>query len=274
MKKPIISLIVAMAVTLSAAAIASAGQEEPARDITVVLVHGAFAESSSWDGVIPKLTARGYNVIAAANPLRSVETDAESIASLVASIKGSVVLVGHSYAGAVITNAARENENVKALVYVDAFAPEEGETALGLSMKFPGSTLGGALAPPVPLADGGKDIYIDGAKFRQQFAADVAEGKAKLMFVTQRPITDAALNEPSGPPAWKTIPSWSIYGSLDKNIPPAALAFMAKRAKAKEMVEVKGASHVVMVSHPNEVAKVIEHAAASASTAEASITAQ
>ena len=189
-------------------------------------MHGAFAESSSWNRVIPKLTARGYTVGAAANPLRSVKTDAESVASVVASVKGSVVLVGHSYAGAVITNAARGNANVKALVYVDAFAPEEGETPLGLSTKFPGSTLGGALAPPVPLADGGKDIYIDGAKFHQQFAADVAEGEAKLMFATQRPITDAALNEASGAPAWKTIPSWFIHGSLDKNIPPEALAFI------------------------------------------------
>jgi pimeloyl-ACP methyl ester carboxylesterase len=245
-----------------------AAPPSPAKDITVVLVHGAFAESSSWDGIIPKLSAKGYQVVAAANPLRSLKGDADSVAAVVASIKGPVVLVGHSYGGQVITAAAAGQENVKALVYIDGTAPEAGESVATLSARFPGGTLGPALAPPVPLADGGKDLYIQQEKFRAQFAADVAEPQTRLMFATQRPVTEAALNEPAPAAAWKTIPSWFIYGSLDKNIPPAAHAFMAKRANAKETVEVKGASHVVMISHPDRVAELIERAAASVSSAQ------
>ncbi|MBA3961201.1 MAG: alpha/beta hydrolase [Chthoniobacterales bacterium] len=244
-------------------ALAQAAPANKAENVTVVLVHGAFAESSSWDGVIPKLEAKGYKVIAAANPLRSLKTDADFVGGVVASIEGPVVLVGHSYGGAVITNAASGHANVKALVYIDGFAPEPGETAVALSGQFPGSTLAPALAHPVALPGGGKDLYIDGQKFRAQFAADVAEPAAKLMFTTQRPITEAALNEPAGEATWKTIPSWFIYGSLDKNIPPAAHAFMAKRAHAKETVEIKGGSHVVMISHPDKVADMILRAARS-----------
>lgn len=228
---------------------------------TIVLVHGAFADSSSWDGVAAKLLAQGYPVVAAANPLRSVKSDANYVAGVVDAINGPVVLVGHSYGGAVITNAANGKGNVKALVYVAAFAPDSGENALELSGRFPGSTLGPTLAPPVTLADGGKDLYIQQNKFRSQFAADVPEAQTKLMATTQRPITQAALNEASGTPAWKTIPTWFIYGTLDKNIPVAALSFMAKRAGAKQTVEVDGASHVVMISRPDEVAKQIFAAA-------------
>jgi pimeloyl-ACP methyl ester carboxylesterase len=229
---------------------------------TVVLVHGAFAESSSWNGVLIRLIAKGYPVVAAANPLRGVKSDADFVASVLNGIKGPIVLVGHSYGGTVITNAVSGNKNVKALVYVAAFAPDTGETAAELSGRFPGGTLGPTLAPPVALPDGGKDLYIQQDKFRAQFAADVPEDQAKLMAGTQRPITEAALNEASGAPAWKTIASWFIYGDRDLNIPEAALSFMAKRAGSKETVVVKGASHVVMVSHPDAVAKVIEHAAA------------
>lgn len=228
---------------------------------TIVLVHGAFAESSSWDGVAKELLALGYPVIAAANPLRSIKNDADYVASVVKNVKGLVVLVGHSYGGSVITNAAHGNENVKALVYVSAFAPDTGETVAELSGKFPGSTLGSALTPPVALPDGGVDLYIQQDKFRAQFAADVASAQANLMAVTQRPITNLALNEPSATPAWKTIPSWFIFGSLDKNIPLAALSFMAQRAGSKKTVEIKGASHVVMVSHPDAVARIVAEAA-------------
>ena len=228
---------------------------------TIILVHGAFAESSSWDGVASVLIAHGYPVIAAANPLRSVKNDADYVASVVKDVKGPVVLVGHSYGGAVITNAANGSGNVKALVYVSAFAPDTGETAAALSGKFPGSTLGATLAPPVGLSDGGVDLYIQQDKFRAQFAADVTEARSKLMAVTQRPITNLALNEPSAAPAWKTIPSWFVFGTLDKNIPLAALSFMAQRAGAKKTIEVKGASHVVMVSHPDAVAKIVIEAA-------------
>ena len=229
----------------------------------IVLVHGAFAESSSWNGVIPKLVADGYNVTAVANPLRGLKTDSESVATVLGTIKGPVVLVGHSYGGSVITNAAHGQRNVKALVYIDGTAPDSGESTSMLASRFPGNTLGPALAEPVPLRDGGKDLYIRRERYRAQFAADVPEDQAKLMFATQRPITAAALDEPSGAPAWKTIPSWFIYGELDLNIPAAAHAFMAKRADAKEAIKIKGASHVVMVSHPDEVAQMIERAAES-----------
>jgi pimeloyl-ACP methyl ester carboxylesterase len=237
----------------------SAGDGNTKPDI--VLVHGAFAESSSWDGVIPKLVAQGYRVIAVANPLRGLRTDSDYVGTILDNIKGPIVLVGHSYGGSVITDAAYGRRNVKALVYIDGTAPDSGESAAALSAQFPGGTLGPALAPPVPLPDGNKDLYIQLDKYHSQFAADVTEDEAELMFATQRPVTEAALNEPSGPPAWKTIPSWFIYGELDKNIPPAAHAFMAKRAGARETIEVKGASHVVMISHPDEVAQLIERAA-------------
>jgi pimeloyl-ACP methyl ester carboxylesterase len=247
---------------LAAALAAPLAFAAPAKP-TVVLVHGAFADSSSWDGVVAKLEQDGYPVIGAANPLRSVKGDAASVAAVVKSVNGPVVLVGHSYGGSVISAAANGADNVKALVYVAAFAPEAGETAVGLSGKFPGSTLGPTLAPPVTLADGGKDLYIQQDKFPQQFAADVPVAKARLMAAGQRPVTDAALNEASPAPAWKTIPSWFIYGKADKNIPAAALDFMSKRAQSKQTVVIAGASHVVMTSHPAEVAKLIEAAAAS-----------
>lgn len=229
---------------------------------TVVLVHGAFADSSSWNGVVKILEKDGYPVIAAANPLRSVKGDAQSVADVLASVKTPVVLVGHSYGGPVISEAAYGNSNVKALVYVAAFAPEKGETAAELSGRFPGSTLGPTLSAPVELADGGKDLYIQQDKFHEQFAADVSPADAKLMAATQRPVTVAALNEAATEPAWKTVPSYFVYGDQDKNIPAQALAFMAERAHSKQTVVVKGASHVVMVSNPKAVASLIETAAA------------
>lgn len=228
---------------------------------TVVLVHGAFAESSSWNGVLTELITKGYPVVAAANPLRGVKSDAAYVASILKGIEGPIVLVGHSYGGTVITNAINGSKNVKALVYVAAFAPDTGETTAELSGRYPGSTLGPTLGPLIALPNGGKDLYIQQNKFRAQFAADVPVADAKLMASTQRPITEAALNEASGTPAWKSIPSWFIYGNRDLNIPEAALSFMAKRASSKETVVVNGASHVVMVSHPDAVAKLIERAA-------------
>lgn len=243
--------------------LAASAQTSPSVKPTVVLVHGAFADSSSWNGVIERLQAKGYTVVAAPNELRSVASDAAAVHSLIKSIHGPVVLVGHSYGGSVISEAASELDNVKALVYVAAFAPDVGENAGALAGRFPGSSLGQALAPAVPLADGGKDLYIQQGKFRAQFAADVPAAQAVLMAVGQRPITEAALNEANTSAAWKTIPSWFIYGTADLNIPPAAQAFMAKRAHARKTVVIKDASHVVMVSHPAAVAKLIEEAAAS-----------
>jgi len=228
---------------------------------TVVLVHGAFADASSWDGVTARLQADGYRVIGVANPLRGVKSDAAAVSGVVKSVTGPVVLVGHSYGGAVITEAANGNANVKSLVYVAAFAPDTGESALELTGKFPGSTLPPTLAAPVPLADGGVDLYIQQDKFPQQFAADVPRAKAVLMAAAQRPIAEAALKEAAGTPAWKTLPSYFVYGKQDKNIPVQALSFMAGRAQSRHTVEVNGASHVVMVSHPKEVAALIEEAA-------------
>jgi pimeloyl-ACP methyl ester carboxylesterase len=259
--KEILMKKTALALALSATLIGSFANA--ADRPTIVLVHGAFADSSSWNGVIKILESDGYPVVAAANPLRSVQGDAQYVASIVKNIPSPVVLVGHSYGGLVISAAASGQANVKSLVYVAAFAPETGESAVGLSGKFPGSTLGPTLAPPVTLPDGGKDLYIQQDKFPEQFAADVAKKEARLMAATQRPITEAALNDPAGEPAWKTTPAWFVYGDKDKNIPPQSLGFMAERAKSKQTVVVNGASHVVMISHPREVAEIIEKAATS-----------
>jgi len=200
-------------------------------------------------------------VVAVANPLRSVKSDADYTRTVLATIKSPIVLVGHSYGGMVISNAANGDANVRALVFVAAFAPEAGEAAFELSGKFPGSVLGPALAAPVPLPDGGNDLYIQQDKVHDAFAQDLPEPAAKLVAATQRPITDTAGNERAIEPAWKTKPSWFVYGDQDRAIPPQAHAFMAKRAHPRNTVVVKGASHVVMVSHPDVVAKVIEDAA-------------
>lgn len=229
---------------------------------TIVLVHGAFADSSSWNAVIGILEKDGYTVVAAATPLRSVKGDARYVDDIVAGINSPVVLVGHSYGGSVISAASNEKGNVRALVYVAAFAPDAGESAGGLAGKFPGATLGETLAPPIALSDGGKDFYIQQDKFHDQFAADVSNLEARAMAVAQRPITEAAINELSGEPAWKKLPSWFVFGDRDRNIPLQALTFMADRAHSQQTVIVKGSSHVVMVSNPKAVAKMIESAAA------------
>ena len=202
----------------------------------------------------------GYHVIAAANPLRSVKSDTNMLASLLATIRTPIVLVGHSYGGMVISNAANGVSNVKALVYVAAFAPDAGENAGALDAKFPGSLLGPALAPPVPLASGGHDLFQQD-KFHDAFAPGLPATPAQLAGVTQRPITDIAFGETATTPAWKTLPSWFVYGDNDTAIPPKLHAWMAERAHSRETVVVKGASHVVMISHAPEVAKVIEDAA-------------
>jgi pimeloyl-ACP methyl ester carboxylesterase len=227
---------------------------------TIVLVHGAFAESSSWNRVIAELNRDGYRTIAAANPLRGVKADAAAVSAVVASIEGPVVLVGHSYGGPVITEAANGRNNVKALVYVAAFAPDTGESSLTLSGRFPGSTLGDALVT-LELPGGGQDLYIRTEKFHNQFAGDVPAPEAELMALTQRPVAVAALAEPSTAPAWETIPSYTVYGSDDRNIPPAAMKFMAERARSRRTVVVEGASHALMVSRPAEVASLIKDAA-------------
>ena len=249
--------MLATALAVSGSAVAATPPSKP----TIVLVHGAFADASSWNAVIAELERDGYRAVAAANPLRSVAGDGASVSALVKSIPGDVVLVGHSYGGPVITEAANGNANVKALVYVAGFAPDAGESSFTLSTMFPGSTLGEAIVP-VPLPDGGQDLYIDPAKFHAQFAADVPAETASLMAATQRPVTQAALAEASGVASWKELPSYMIYGSADRNIPPAVIGFMAERAGARKAIEIDGASHAIMVSHPHEVVALIEEAAA------------
>jgi len=225
---------------------------------TVVLVHGAFAESSSWNAVVGHLQQQTLRVVAAANPLRSVAGDAQYVRDVIASIEGPVVLVGHSYGGVVITEAAAGNEQVVGLVYVAAFTPDTGENAFTLSAKFPGSTLGAALRA-YPVATGGNELAIRQEVFGEQFAADVDDDLAALMAATQRPVTEAALTEglPTSTPAWRTIPSWFVFGDADRNIPAELIRFMAERAGARSSTEVPGASHALAVSHPVVVAETI-----------------
>jgi pimeloyl-ACP methyl ester carboxylesterase len=228
---------------------------------TIVLVHGAGAESGGWNGVIRILQEHGCTTIAAPNPLRSLCADADYVAGILATIETPIVLVGHSYGGSVISNAARGNDSVRALVYVAGFAPEEGESVIGLTTQFPGSSIGESLHT-VPLADGTTDLYIRQDKFHQLFAADLPPAQAELDAATQRPLCDVALNDGSGAePAWKTIPSWFVFPELDSVVPVAAHRFMAERAHARGTVEVPGASHAVAVSRPDVVAEVILTAA-------------
>jgi pimeloyl-ACP methyl ester carboxylesterase len=239
---------------------------------TVVLVHGAFAESASWDGVIQQLQAQSFDVVAVANPLRGLVRDAAYVKDVIAAIGKPVVLVGHSYGGMVITEAAANNtrvvsapstSRVVALVYVAAFAPEHGENATELSGRYPGSSLGEALTD-FPNPSGGNDLVIRQEVFHDQFAADVPAAQAALMAATQRPVTDLALSEglPSSSPAWANIPSWFVIPDQDRNIPPALQRFQAQRAGASGTRVVVGASHAVSVSNPDAVAKVILEAVA------------
>jgi pimeloyl-ACP methyl ester carboxylesterase len=229
---------------------------------TIVLVHGAFAESSSWDRVIDPLLADGHKVIAAANPLRGVASDAAAVSDLVRTIDGPVVLVAHSYGGMVISNVDAGAAEIVGLVYVAAFAPEPGESAFSLAGMFPGSTLGDAVQP-TPRADGTTDLTIRQDRFHEQFCADVPAPQAARMAATQRPVTLEALQEPSGErPLWKELPSWFLFGEEDRNIPAALEHYMAKRAGAHRKIEIPGASHAVSVAHPDATAHMILEASA------------
>ena len=230
---------------------------------TVILTHGAYAESSSWNGVLAPLLTAGHRVIAFATPLRGVASDAALLSDLVGSIDGPVILVGHSYGGAVITNVTAAPGHVVAAVYIAGFALEVAESCADAAALAPGSTLAETLVP-VPLAAGGADTYIASEKYHHQFAADLPAAQARLMAVTQRPVTDSALAEPSGDhPLWRSVPSWFLFGELDRNIPAGAHRAMATRAKARGTIEIAGASHVVGISHPAETARVILEAAGS-----------
>jgi pimeloyl-ACP methyl ester carboxylesterase len=228
---------------------------------TIVLVHGAFAESASWNDVIEPLASAGHTVIAAANPLRGLASDAASVADVVRSVEGPVVLAAHSYGGMVISNVPADSGDIVGLVYAAGFAPDAGEAATPLSMKFPGSTLGDALRP-VPRADGTTDLYITQERFHEQFCADVPAAQAALMWATQRPATAEALSEPSGQPLWRDVPSWFVIAEEDRNIPAELQRFMAERAGARRIVSIPGASHAVGVSQPKAVADVILESAA------------
>lgn len=227
---------------------------------TIVLVHGAFAESASWERVVRELQNAGRDVIAAANPLRGLASDAQSVSDLVRTIDGPVVLVGHSYGGMVISNVDADAGQITGLVYVAAFAPEPGESAFSLAQRFPGSTLGDALRP-VRRSNGTTDLYIDREIFPEQFAADVPAGEAARMGATQRPVTLEALQEPSGErPLWKEVPSWFLVAAQDRNIPGELQHFMAHRAGARRTVELPTASHAAAVSHPDATARLIVEA--------------
>jgi pimeloyl-ACP methyl ester carboxylesterase len=225
---------------------------------TVVLVHGAFADASSWSGVISRLQEQGVPVTAPANPLRGITADSTYTASVFEQIDGPVVAVGHSYGGAVITNAAAMAKNVVALVYVAAFAPEEGEALGAVEASSKDSVLNSALVPrkyPTASGDSATEFYIDPPKAREAFAGDLSEEQAGLIAAIQRPISELAFSEPNGPPAWKHLPSWAVVATGDKAAGTDVVRSMAERAGAT-ITEVDG-SHVIMVSQPGAVTDVI-----------------
>jgi pimeloyl-ACP methyl ester carboxylesterase len=228
------------------------------QNITVLLLHGAFAESASWNAVISRLRTESVDVVAVANPLRSLSGDAAYLRDVITGIGTPVVLVGHSYGGMVITEAAADNHAVVGLVYAAAFAPERGESAFDLASRFPGSTLGETLVPS-PVSTGGNEFRIRPEAFHQQFVADGSEAEAELMAVTQRPVTEAALTAglPAATPAWRQLPSWFVIAGQDRNIPAAAQRFMAERAGSKGTREVAGASHAISVGAPDAVTAAI-----------------
>ncbi|MFG2949802.1 alpha/beta fold hydrolase [Streptomyces adustus] len=241
----------------------AAGRRTPKAKPTIVLVHGGYADSSCWHGVIQELQKKGYTTIAGSNPLRGIPTDAPYIASLLDSISGPVVLVAHSMGGTVITNAAAGKKNVKALVYIAAFVPDVGETQGELIGKFPGSEV---LPVSVPVAytrpDGttGTDLYLskDG---QAAFAADIPTAAFRLLQATQRPFDADSFTYPTRAAAWRTIPSWGLVAGKDKAIPPAAERWMYSRADFRKVVEVPTSSHVAMISHPDITTRLIEDAA-------------
>lgn len=227
--------------------------------LTVVLVHGAFADASSWTGVIERLRGRGISVTAPANPLRGISIDSAYLVSLLDQIPGPVLVVGHSYGGAVITNAATNAKNVVGLVYVAAFAPDEGETLGEADSKSTDSVLLSALVPyKYPTGQDGQtavEFAIAPPRIQDAFAADLTAEQAALLAATQRPLSALALSEPSGTPAWKTLPSWTVVATGDKTIGTDVVRSMAERAGAR-ITEVEG-SHVIMISQPQAVTDVI-----------------
>ena len=231
---------------------------------TVVLVHGAFADASSWNGVIQRLQAKGVQAKAPANPLRGISNDSAYIAGVLEETPGPVIAVGHSYGGAVITNAAKQAKNVVALVYVAAFATEEGEVLGDVEEGSKDSVLNSALVPlHYPAANGGEpavEFAIDPAKFHDAFAADLPAEETAVMAATQRPVAESGFSEQGGAPAWKDLPSWAVVATGDKAAGTDVIRSMAERAGAT-ITEVDG-SHVIMVSQPQAVTDVILEAVA------------
>lgn len=237
-------------------------QEARTAKPTIVLVHGAFADSSGWNAVAGRLLDAGYPVLAFSNPLRGPLADGAYLRDFLATIDGPTVLVGHSYGGAVITNAATGNPNVKSLVYVAAYALDEGESVAAANALGGGHTevTDHLVLRPFPGAgEGDADAYIDPAYFHQLFAQDLPKATARFLAATQRPGALAALVTPSGPPAWKTVPSWYLVAKQDRIIPPEAERAMAARA-GSTVVQIDS-SHVAMMSHPDTVVKLIRDAA-------------
>jgi pimeloyl-ACP methyl ester carboxylesterase len=235
-------------------------QSNPSAEVlTVVLVHGAFADASSWNGVAERLLADGVQVVAPANPLRGISIDSAYIASVLEQIPGPVLAVGHSYGGAVLSNAATNAKNVVGLVFVAAFAPEDGERLGEVESTSKDSVLNDALVPlQYPTGQGSQtaaEFAINPAKFRAAFAADLPAAQAALMAATQRPAAELAFSEPSGAPAWKNVPCWAVVATGDKAAGADVIRSMAKRAGA-EITEVEG-SHVIMISQPDAVTDVI-----------------
>ncbi len=230
---------------------------------TIVFVHGAWADASGFASEIRALQARGFRCIGFANPLRGLPGDATYLGTSLRSVTGPIILVGHSYGGAVISVAAAGNDQVKALVYCNGWMPDEGESVEELLGRFEGSLVGPAIRPtPFTGVDRteGADLYLDLEAFHETFAADVDRETSDVMAATQRPWNAAALGTPSGPPAWKAgLPCWYLLGTEDKAIPAALQRFMAERARAT-IVEV-AASHVSMVSQPEAVTQIILQAA-------------
>jgi pimeloyl-ACP methyl ester carboxylesterase len=226
---------------------------------TLVFVHGAFDDSAGWNAAVSQLGDHcPYRHFA--NPLRSIQADSAALASLLKSIEGPIILIGHSYGGMLISQADCVTEAVKALVYVAALAPDAGETAAGLADRFRGGELTVALAR-ARYDDGGADLYVPEARFGEVLAADVSPPAVRAWARRQRPAHQAALFGPAGTPAWRTLPSWFIYGDADRALPPELHAFLARRAGAAGVEVVAGASHSLHVSQAQRVMRFVEAAA-------------
>lgn len=224
---------------------------------TIVLVHGAFGDASSWRPVYDRLAGDGHTVLAPPNPLRGLPYDASFTASVIDQIEGPVVLVGHSYGGAVITVAGSSGK-VAGLVYVAGVAPDEGESVNDLQGRFPSLAMG-PLVRPAQLADGSVEVSIDPARFHDVFCADVPDADAAFMAISQRPVSATAFDDPAAAAAWRTKPSWAVFGTADYPVAPELHRFSYDRA-GSTVTEVEGASHFLMLSQPDIVASVIREA--------------